>query len=274
VGIISTHIHAATKEFVEGIRKSLERMAGGLEAEARFLKPIPIEDVIADMDDNGIEKSVLLPLDLRTTGYGYVPNDHIADLQRRFPDRFIGFACVDPHMGTEAIAELERSVKELGLKGLGELDGTKQNFCPSDREFYPLYETCVHLDIPIVIHGGNSPGYPIKNANPVYVDEVAHDFPSLKICIAHLGWPWHDLAASIAWNRPNVYLDFNAIRFKYISQGVITLMNTAIQDKILFSHDHPVVNTKKLLREFEELPLTPEVKRKIQEENPRRFLGI
>jgi predicted TIM-barrel fold metal-dependent hydrolase len=51
-------------------------------------------------------------------------------------------------------------------------------------------------------------------------------------------------------------------------------MNTAIQDKILFSHDHPVVNTKKLLREFEELPLTPEVKRKIQEENPRRFLGI
>ncbi len=274
MGTIATHIHANTKEFVDGIRKSLERMAGGLEAEARFLKPIPVEDVIADMDSAGIEKSVLLPLDLRTTGYGYVPNDHIADLVRQYPDRFIGFACVDPHMGTEAIAELERSVKELGLKGLGELDGTKQNFCPSDREVYPLYETCVQLDIPIVFHGGNSPGYPIEKANPVYVDQVAHDFPTLRIAIAHMGWPWHDLAAAIAWNRPNVYLDFNAIRFKYISQGVITLMNTALQDKILFSHDYPVVNTKKMMREFDELPLDTEVKRKIREDNPRRFLGI
>jgi len=274
MGTISTHIHASTKEFVEGIRKSLEKMAGGLKAEALFLEPVAIEDVIADMDSGGIEKSVLLPLDLRTTGYGYVPNDHIADLVRQFPDRFIGFACVDPHMGSEAINELERSVKELGLRGLGEMDGTKQDFCPSDRQFYPLYEKCVELGIPVVFHGGNSPGYPIEKANPVYVDQVAYDFPDLTICIAHLGWPWHDLAAAIAWNRPNVYLDCNAIRFKYISQGVMTLINTALQDKILFSHDYPVVGAKRMMREFEELPLSSEVKRKIREENPRRFLGI
>lgn len=113
MGTISTHLHPTTKEMVEGIRKCIERMAGGLAAEARGLQYHTLEDVIADMDAAEIEKSVVLPLNLRTRGEGYTPNDQIAEVVKQYPDRFIGFACVDPHMGTEAVNELERS---WGLK--------------------------------------------------------------------------------------------------------------------------------------------------------------
>lgn len=274
MGTISTHLHASTKEFIEGIRKSLDKMSGGLRAESHYLKPLQIEEVIADMDAFGIEKSVLLPLDLRTTGDGYVPNDHIAALARKYPDRLIGFCCVDPHMGDEAIRELERSIKVLGLKGLGEMDGTKQDFIPSDPKYFPLFDRCQELDIPIVFHTGNSPGYPIDQANPAYIDRIAYNFPKLRLCLAHMGWPWADVAAAIAWNKPNVYVDINALRLKYLSPAVVNMMNTVIQDKVLFAHDYPVFPTAKMMKEFEELPLKPEVKKKIREANPRRFLGL
>ena len=274
MGTISTHLHASTKEFCEGIGKSLHKMAGGLRAEANYLNPLVIGDVIKDMDAFDIEKSVLLPLDMRTTGDGFVPNDHIADLVRQHPTRLIGFACVDPHMGDAAIVELERAVKTLGLRGLGEMDGTKQDFIPSDAKYFPLYDRCAELDIPIVFHTGNSPGYPIDQANPTYIDRIAANFPQLRICLAHMGWPWADVAAAIAWNKPNVYLDINALRLKYLSQTVVLMMNSVIQDKLLFAHDYPVFPTAKFMKEFEEFPLKPEIKKKMREDNPRRFLGI
>lgn len=274
MGTISVHIHPNTKEFVEAIRIPLMRMAGGLPAEERFLQPRSAEEIIADMDAHGIEKSVLLPLDARTRGEGYVPNDLIADLVRQYPDRFIGFANVDPHMGQEAIKELERAIKQLGLKGWGEVDGSKQDFCPSDRQFYPLYQKCVELDIPVLFHTGNSPGYPMMNTNPIYIDQVACDFPQLRICMAHIGFPWHDLAISIAWLRPNVYIDINAFRPRYFPPQVVQYMNGVLRHKYLFAHDFPAADTKKIMDEFEELPLRPEVKKMIKEDNPRRFLGI
>jgi predicted TIM-barrel fold metal-dependent hydrolase len=274
MGTISTHLHANTSEFICGIEKSLHKMAGGLRAEANYMKPLDIETVVADMDAFNIEKSVLLPLDLRTTGDGFVPNDHIADLVKKHPRRLIGFGCVDPHMGDEAIKELERCVKVLGLKGLGEMDGSKQDFIPSERQYFPLYDRCQELGLPVVFHTGNSPGYPIENATPVHIDRIAYNFPKLRICLAHMGWPWADIAAAIAWNKPNVYLDINAIRLKYLSPAVVNMMNTVISDKVLFAHDFPVFPTAKMVKEFEEFPLKPEIKKKIREDNPRRFLGI
>jgi acyl-CoA synthetase (AMP-forming)/AMP-acid ligase II len=171
----------------------------------------------------------------------------------------------------DARRELRRSVKELGLRGL-KLDGTKQDFCPSDRMVYPLYGQCVEFNIPITFHCGRSPGYPIKYGNPEYLDRVALDFPELRINIGHFAWPWHDLCMAIAWDRPNVYFDIGGWRPKYIPPSVLQLTNSVVQDKALFSHDYPVVSTELLMREFAELNLRPEVKKKMQEINPRRFL--
>ncbi len=274
MGTISTHLHASTKEFVDGIHDSLCKMAGGLRAEELYLKPITIKDVIDDMDAFGIEKSVLLPLDMRTTGDGFVPNDHIADLVKQYPERLIGFCCVDPHMGDAAIKELERSVQVLGLRGLGEMDGTKQDFIPPDPKYYPLFDRCQELDIPVVFHTGNSPGYPIDQANPTYIDRLAYNFPKLRICLAHMGWPWAEVAAAIAWNKPNVYLDINALRLKYLPATVVMMMNSVIQDKVLFAHDYPVFPTAKMMKEFDEMPFKPEVRKKMRETNPKRFLGL
>src|SRR5574341_875448 len=80
---------------------------------------------------------------------------YIADAVKTSPDVFIGFASVDPWKGRLAIAELERAGTALSLRGL-KLHPIVQAFWPNDRRFYPLWETCVGLDIPVMFHTGTT----------------------------------------------------------------------------------------------------------------------
>lgn len=272
MSVIAVHMHPQTNQALEGMRPVLEKMAPSIGAETALLQPYPIEDAIEDMEAAGIDKAILLAFDSRTYSGAYVSNDYVANLERQFPDRFIGFASVDPHMGLIAVEELDRAIKELGLHGL-KLDPTKQNFCPSDRMAYPLYEKCVELDIPIIFHTGHSPGFPIQWGNPEYIDRVAQDFPKLRMTMAHFGWPWHDLALAIAWDRPNVYIDIADWRPKYIPPQVVQFMNSTLQHKTLFSHGYPIIRATKMMPEWEQLPLSPEARKLIMEENPVKFLG-
>src|SRR5215831_12417284 len=85
--------------------------------------------------------AVLLGADAETTtGVPAYPNDTLAEACRKHPDAFIGFASVDPWKGLTAVAELERSARDLGLRGL-KLHPGRQAFFPNDRRFYPLFET-------------------------------------------------------------------------------------------------------------------------------------
>src|SRR3972149_11173522 len=118
-----------------------------------FTKPRPIDDLIRDMDEIGIDISVLLPIDCTVSLGKRMSNDAVAEMVRRFPGRLIGFAGVDPRMGKAAIMELEGAVKRLGVRGL-KLHPCLQEFYPHDKQYYPLYEKCVELDIPIAWHCG------------------------------------------------------------------------------------------------------------------------
>jgi predicted TIM-barrel fold metal-dependent hydrolase len=130
--------------------------------------------------------AVIFEIDAETTsGVEYVGNDYVASIVQRYPEQFMGFASVDPWKGKMAIQELERSVKDLGLKGL-KLHPTAQAFFPNDIQFYPLWEKAAELEIPVLFHSGQtgvgsgSPGgggYKLKYAHPMLLDDVAADFP-------------------------------------------------------------------------------------------------
>ncbi|MBI3015903.1 MAG: amidohydrolase [Candidatus Tectomicrobia bacterium] len=277
---IDIHMHPSTDLF----------MAGGgdyLKAIDEFFKvnhPVKdVDEVVEDMDSAGVALGVIFGWDAESaTGLPPIPNDHIAELVAEFPDRFIGFASVDPWKGKAALAELERAIGDLGLKGL-KLHPPIQDFYPNDPMVYPLYEKCIDLDIPILFHCGftglgmgkvGGMGIKLKYARPIYLDDVAADFPELTLIAAHNGWPWENELLAICLHKANLYIDLSGWLPKYIPKAVISHMNTLLADKMVFGSDYPYIDPKRWLKGFEELELKEGVREKVLEGNARRILRL
>ena len=218
-----------------------------------------------------------------TTGEAPDTNDYVAGIARTYPDQFIGFASVDPWRGEAGVEELERAVGELGLRGL-KLHPIHQAFFPNDTRFYPFYEKCVELGVPVLFHtgfaaaGADSPGgggFKLKYSAPIPgIDDVAADFPELTIIMAHPSWPWIEEQIAVALHKPNVYLDLSGWAPKYIPEVLIRETNTRLRDKVLFGSDFPYLPPDRWLRDWEELPIREEVRPKVLLENARRVLNL
>lgn len=227
---------------------------------------------------------VLFAVDNSTfTGEPVSSNDWVASLVRRWPDRFMGFATVDPWKGKLAVQEVERCVKELGLRGL-KVHPASQAFEPNNPRFYPLWEKCAELGIPVLFHSGfgafgaglpGGGGVKLKFCAPIpYIDDVAADFPELTIIMAHPGWPWVEEQVAVALHKANVYIDLSGWAPRYIPEALIRETNTRIQDKVLFGSDYPLIPPERWLKEFEQLPIKPEVRPKVLKENAKRALKL
>jgi len=227
---------------------------------------------------------VIFAVDAETnTGVPYVGNDYVAEVVQKYADQFIGFASVDPWKGQFAIQELERSVKELGLRGL-KLHPTTQAFFANDPRFYPLWEKCVELDIPVLFHSGQTGvgarepgggGYKLKYCQPIpYFDDVAADFPELTIIMAHPAVPWQEEQLSVALHKQNVYIDLSGWSPKYFRPMLVQYMKSLLKDKLLFGSDYPALMPERWLKDFEQIELKDEVRQKILLENARRLLKL
>ncbi len=252
--IIDAHCHIWGKEI------TTEYATGYL----KILGDSPTETLIQDMNEANINKTVLLSADTdvwfkRGGRNAFLPynkyNDYVAGIVEEHPDRFIGFAGIDPRRGRLAIEELERCVKDLGFSGvkLWQLHG----FYPDDPRFYPFYERVQELGVPILCHTGAGPtGTYLKYNRPVYVDTVAVDFPEIKIIMAHIGKPWIDEAIQVTKANPNVYVDISAWEREYL-EAPIHLIRTLAKvkmrcgvEKILFGSDWPLFASRISLKEW------------------------
>lgn len=210
-------------------------------------------------------------------------NDYVAALAEKYPDRFIGFATVDPWQGVKAVRELERAVTKLGLRGL-KLAPNCQLFFPDDTRFYPLYEKCVELQIPVIIHAGTTGigaglpgglGVKLKYLRPIpHIDDIAADFPDLTIVMAHPAWPWQEEQLAVLRHKGNVYMDISGWSPKYYSPSLVQQMNTILQDKIMFGSDYPSLMPDRMMTDFDRLTIREEVRPKILVENARRILKL
>ena len=218
-----------------------------------------------------------------TTGEPPDTNDYLAEIVARYADRFVGFATVDPWKGDEAVSELDRSVRQLGLRGL-KLHPIHQAFQPNEARFYPLYEKCQELGVPVLFHtgfaaaGAGTPGgggFKLKYAAPIPgIDDVAADFPDLTVIMAHPAWPWVEEQIAVALHKPNVFLDLSGWSPRYIPEVLIRETNTRLRDKVLFGSDFPYLPPDRWLKEWEELPIREEVRPRVLLENARRVLGL
>jgi len=247
----------------------------------QFLQDFKTEDFIAMMDAAGIDVAVLLGEDQETTFNKKVPNDIVAELARAYPERFVGFAGVDPHKGEVGVEGLRKDVIGLGLRG-AMISPWEHLMFSDDERYFHIYETCIELDIPIWIHTSFnlSRQIPMEYGHPLHLDRVAVKFPDLKIIAGHAGWPWVTEMVAVAWRHPNVYLEISGIRQKYMGlpgtgwEPLIHYGNSVLQDKVLFATAWPLLPLEQAVQDVRNLPLKEEVKAKWLGENARRLLQL
>jgi len=224
----------------------------------------PLETFHLELDLAGLEKAVVLPID--ATSVTVWTNQQIAELCG-MSKRLIGFASVDPHK-KNAPDELRSAVQKLGLRGL-KLNPPMQGFFADDRLAYPLYETARDLGIPILFHAGMSwePGSRLQYGQPMRFENVAADFPKLRIVLAHLAWPWVTEAVALALKYPNVYLDTSALyfdkprdflRFAMTHQVPLTVFERSLRRQLVFGSNYPRVEIKNMASAVESLGFSEE----------------
>ena len=227
--------------------------------------------------------AVIFPVDAeRETGYRRYNNEEMAEAAARHSDILIPFASIDPAKGKMGAREARRLVEHYGIRGF-KFHPTFQGFYPNDRSAYVLYEAIVEAGVPALFHtgqtgvgagmpGGN--GLRLKYSNPMYMDDVAVDFPDMKIILAHPSFPWQEEALAVATHKPNVYIDLSGWSPKYFPPILVKYANTLLKDRMLFGSDWPAIMPDRWLSDFARLDIKEEVRPLILKENARRLLGI
>jgi predicted TIM-barrel fold metal-dependent hydrolase len=108
----------------------------------------------------------------------------------------------------------------------------------------------------------------------MHVDDVAVDFPDLKIVLAHPSFPWQDEAISIALHKRQVSIDLSGWSPKYFPEQLVRYANTLLREQVLFGTDYPLITPERWLADFETLDIKPEVRPLILRENAMRLLGL
>jgi predicted TIM-barrel fold metal-dependent hydrolase len=216
------------------------------------------------------------------TGHPRIANEEVADGCAAHPDVLIPFASIDPHRGRAGVREAHRLVAGHGVRGFKFHPGL-QGFAPDDRLAYPLYEAIEELGVPALFHTGQTGigagvrgggGIRLKYSNPLLVDDVAADFPDLRIILAHPSFPWQDEALAVAVHKEHVHIDLSGWSPKYFPPQLIRYANTLLKDKVMFGSDYPVLTPDRWLADFATLDIKPEVRPRILKHNAARLLGL
>jgi predicted TIM-barrel fold metal-dependent hydrolase len=208
--------------------------------------------------------------------------EEVADAARRHPDVLIPFASVDPWKGRSGAREVRRLVEEHGVRGF-KFHPSIQGIAPNDPVGYPVLEAIEEMGVPALFHSGQTgigagvpggAGIRLKYSNPMHLDDVAVDFPELRIIIAHPSFPWQDEALAVATHKPYVYIDLSGWSPKYFPPQLVQYANTLLQDKVLFGSDFPVIKPDRWLADFDKLEIKEAVRPKILKDNAVRLLGL
>lgn len=211
-----------------------------------------------------------------------ISNEEVAEFAQKNDDIMIAFASIDPHKGKMGAREARTLIADYGVRGF-KFHPTLQGFFANDRLAYPLYEVIAEYGLPAVFHSGHSGigagmrgggGLRMKYSEPIFLDDVAADFPDMKVIIAHPSWPWQEQALSIALHKENVFIDLSGWSPKYFSPELVRYANTVLKRKVLFASDFPLITPDRWIADFQTVGFRPEVHPLIMKENAIDVLGL
>jgi len=277
---IHTHAEVSTRMLPDEAEKE------ALEARGRYFRYAVQHPTIAQMATYYRERKmgfVVFTVDHeRGMGIQRISNEEVAESAAEHADVAIPFASIDPARGKMGIREARRLIKDFGVKGF-KFHPIIQGFYPNDRDVYPLYEVIAEAGLPALFHTGQTGigagmpgggGLRLKYANPLYLDDVAADFPDLPIIMAHPAVPWQEEQLSVALHKPNAYIDLSGWSPKYFEAKLVQYANTLLKHKVLFGSDNPVIQPERWLADFDKLAVKPEVRPLILKDNAVRLLKL
>jgi len=209
------------------------------------------EALINDMNANGIDATVLLPMD-----YWLMYNEPkvsmeeqlkaYGKLQSKHPDRIIALATVDARR-PDAPEFVEHAIKEWGLKGLNLYPQT--GYFVNDPKTYKILEKVADMGLPLVCHTGQLGAAPLraKYGDPIHLDDVTQDFPNLIITAGHLAFGWHEQLFYLAGLRYNIMTDTSAWQdvalgnYRKFCQVIRHALDRLGPNRVLFGTDNPFV---------------------------------
>ena len=277
---IHTHAEVSTRMLPD------EAEAEALEARGRYFRYEAKHPTIAQMAQYYRSRKmgfVVFTVDHeRGMGIKRISNEEVAESAAEHADVAIPFASIDPARGKMGVREARRLIKDFGVKGF-KFHPIIQGFYPNDPDVYPLYEVIAQAGLPALFHTGQTGigagmrgggGLRLKYANPIFLDDVAADFPDMPIIMAHPSVPWQDEQLSVATHKPNAYIDLSGWSPKYFEAKLVQYANTLLKEKVLFGTDNPVIQPDRWLADFEKLPIKPEVRPLILKENAVKLLKL
>ena len=255
------------------------------EAMAKYFKsrvPPTIPDVAQYYRERNMA-AVIFTVDAESAfGGARIPNEEIAEVAAEYNDVLIPFASIDPAKGRMGAREARRLITDYGVRGF-KFHPSLQGFFPNDPQAYVLYEAIAEAKLPAVFHTGQTGvgarvkgglGVRLKYSNPMFLDDVAVDFPDMTIILAHPSFPWQDEALAVATHKPNVYIDLSGWSPKYFPANLVQYANTLLKDRMLFGSDYPAITPDRWIADFDTLAMKPEVKPLIMKENAIKLLGL
>lgn len=230
---------------------------------------------LAEMDAAGVDRAVVVGRQ-NALEWGKVPNEDVAAIVAEHPDRIYGYGGVDGSDPDAAVAEAERAVRELGLRGIA----VEPGFCqpplyPDDESLYPIYAECERLKVPVMLTVSVLVGPDISYSDPTHIDRVAQAFPEVIFIIAHAAWPWVIPILGVAFKRENVYVlpDFYLLhmpgRHDYVEAA-----NLYLKERLIFGSGYPIASLGESLHVISELPFRPDARSLFLGDNAARLLGL
>ena len=217
---------------------------------------LPVNMTLRMMDEAGIDRSLIsawvAPRNIM------ISNDEVAGFVAEAPNRLVGVGSVDISKPMAAVREIRRCIGELGFKAIRVLPWLWEA-PPTDRRFYPVYTICCDLGVPFCTQIGHTgPLMPSEVGRPIYLDQVAIDFPELVIVGGHIGYPWTEEALAVATKHENVYIDTSAYTAKRYPRALVEFMRGHGRSKVLFGTNYPMIMPAKALENLDDLSLDDE----------------
>ena len=255
--VIDFHTHI----FPKGIRENREAYFAS-EPAFKLLYSLPgsklvgAQEIVAAMDRQGVDKSVIFGFPWKKSQTFIKHNDYILEAVARYPKRLIGLCCLDP-FSRDAATEALRCL-EGGLAGIGELAFYQSGIDDEAMEkLAPLMQICRDKDLPVLIHTNEPVGhmYPGKTPHTLkQIYDLVKKFPENVIVLAHWGggiFFFALLKKEVRESLKNVYFDTAASPFLYAPEIYRYAKDIVGLDKILFGSDFPLINPARYFKELD-----------------------
>lgn len=270
--VIDVWMQQPTKRFINHPMFSSLRKWNHQEI-GKELEPPRVDQTIALMDAAGVEKGLICSW--QNQEGTLISNQEVYEFVKQYPERLVGIASAPLHKPVRAVQELKTCVNDYGFKGL-RIVQWHWNLPPTHAYYYPLYATCVELDIPVCLQVGHTgPLMPSEVGRPIpYIDQIALDFPDLKIVCGHIGYPWTTEMIAVATKHNHVYIDTSAYTAKRYPFELINYVKGHGQNKVLFGTNYPMITALKCLEHLGSLELSDEIRQKFLYDNAVNVFGL